>query len=70
MPARVWARCAVNMDFGNMSAVLIDVTLTTGLTTMAADAAEAEGAGYAGIWTFEGAHDPFLPLLLAGSRNH
>ncbi|WP_078327841.1 TIGR03617 family F420-dependent LLM class oxidoreductase [Mycobacteroides salmoniphilum] len=56
------------MDFGNMSAVLIDVTLTTGLTAMAADAAEAEGAGYSGIWTFEGAHDPFLPLLLAAEH--
>ncbi|MBA0045889.1 TIGR03617 family F420-dependent LLM class oxidoreductase [Mycobacteroides sp. LB1] len=56
------------MDFGNMGAVLIDVTLTTGLTAMAAEAAEAEGAGYAGIWTFEGAHDPFLPLLLAAEH--
>lgn len=48
--------------------VLIDVTLTTGLNTMAAEAAEAEESGYAGIWTFEGAHDPFLPLLLAAEH--
>ncbi|OHU21989.1 LLM class F420-dependent oxidoreductase [Mycobacteroides franklinii] len=56
------------MHFGNMSEVLIDVTLTTGLNTMATDAAEAEESGYAGIWTFEGAHDPFLPILLAAGH--
>lgn len=37
------------MHFGNMRGVLIDVTLTTGLNTMAADAADAEESGYAGI---------------------
>lgn len=44
------------------------MTLTTGLNTMAAEAAGAEESGYAGIWTFEGAHDPFLPLLLAAEH--
>ncbi|WP_063055575.1 TIGR03617 family F420-dependent LLM class oxidoreductase [Nocardia salmonicida] len=46
----------------------IDTTLTGGLATMGKDAAAAEAAGYAGIWTFEGAHDPFLPLLLAAEH--
>lgn len=46
----------------------IDITLTSGLDSIARDAAAAEQAGYGGIWTFEGAHDPFLPLLLAAEH--
>lgn len=46
----------------------VDITLTTGLTGIAAAARDAESAGYRGIWTFEGAHDPFLPLLLAAEH--
>ena len=46
----------------------IDTTLTSGLGRMAEDARAAEEAGYSGIWTFEGAHDPFLPLLLAAEH--
>ncbi|WP_338079704.1 TIGR03617 family F420-dependent LLM class oxidoreductase [Antrihabitans stalactiti] len=46
----------------------IDTTITTGLGRMAEDARAAEEAGYSGIWTFEGAHDPFLPLLLAAEH--
>jgi probable F420-dependent oxidoreductase len=48
--------------------VKIDTTLTGGLSRMAEDARAAEQAGYSGIWTFEGAHDPFLPLLLAAEH--
>ncbi len=46
----------------------VDTTLTSGLATIGKDAAAAEAAGYAAIWTFEGAHDPFLPLLLAAEH--
>ncbi|WP_312870570.1 TIGR03617 family F420-dependent LLM class oxidoreductase [Gordonia asplenii] len=46
----------------------VDVTLTCDLRDMAAAATDAEAAGYQGIWTFEGAHDPFLPLLLAAEH--
>ncbi|WP_082399931.1 TIGR03617 family F420-dependent LLM class oxidoreductase [Gordonia phthalatica] len=35
---------------------------------MGAAAAAAEAVGYDGVWTFEGAHDPFLPLLLAAEH--
>jgi probable F420-dependent oxidoreductase len=48
--------------------VKIDTTSTGGLHTIAQDAIAAEQAGYAGLWTFEGAHDPFLPLLLAAEH--
>jgi probable F420-dependent oxidoreductase len=33
-----------------------------------AAAAEAEDAGYSGIWTAETSHDPFFPLLLAAEH--
>lgn len=46
----------------------VDVTLTCDLREMAAASAAAESAGYQGIWTFEGSHDPFLPLLLAAEH--
>lgn len=46
----------------------IDITLTTGLPDIAAAARQAESDGYAGVWTFEGPHDPFLPLLLAAEH--
>ncbi len=36
-----------------------------GLGDMEAHAARLEGAGFDGVWTFEAAHDPFLPLLSA-----
>lgn len=48
--------------------VQVDITLTTPLPGVAAAARDAEAAGYRGIWTFEGAHDPFLPLLLAAEH--
>ncbi|MFW0788811.1 TIGR03617 family F420-dependent LLM class oxidoreductase [Gordonia sp. CPCC 205333] len=46
----------------------VDVTLTCDLRDMAAASSKAESAGYQGIWTFEGSHDPFLPLLLAAEH--
>lgn len=38
------------------------------LDTVGDEAAAAEFAGYAGVWSIEAAHDPFLPLLLAAER--
>jgi probable F420-dependent oxidoreductase len=35
----------------------------TGLAELAAEARERETAGYDGLWSFEGQHDPFLPLV-------
>lgn len=48
--------------------MLVDITLTGPLSGTADAARAAEAAGYSGIWTFEGAHDPFLPLLLAAEH--
>jgi probable F420-dependent oxidoreductase len=36
---------------------------STGLKDLAAEAREREAAGYDGLWSFEAAHDPFLPLM-------
>jgi probable F420-dependent oxidoreductase len=36
---------------------------STGLAGLAAEARTRETAGYDGLWSFEAAHDPFLPLL-------
>lgn len=46
----------------------VDTTIVCRLEQMGAASAAAESAGYDGVWTFEGAHDPFLPLLLAAER--
>ena len=48
----------------------IDAPLGTGyaLDTVRDTATAAEAAGYAGLWTIEAAHDPFLPLLLAAEH--
>lgn len=35
----------------------------TALGELGEEAAEREKAGYDGLWTFEAAHDPFLPLM-------
>ena len=44
----------------------IDAPLvTTGLDAVAGVAAALEDAGYDGVYTFEGPHDPFFPLVLA-----
>jgi probable F420-dependent oxidoreductase len=37
------------------------------IATSAAQAAEAESAGYDGVFTAEGQHDPFYPLVLAST---
>src|SRR5688500_12720711 len=39
--------------------------VTTGLPEVPAAARRLEGSGYDGAFTFEGPHDPFLPLVLA-----
>jgi probable F420-dependent oxidoreductase len=47
----------------------IDAALTTtDLTAVPTAAKEIEAAGYDGIFTFEGRHDPFFPLLLAAEH--
>ena len=46
----------------------VDGGLGSDLRHAATNAREAERAGYAGVWTAETAHDPFLPLLLAAEH--
>jgi probable F420-dependent oxidoreductase len=47
----------------------IDAALTTtDLGAVPAAAAAIEAAGYDGVFTFEGQHDPFFPLLLAAEH--
>jgi probable F420-dependent oxidoreductase len=49
--------------------MLVDAALTTtSLREVPAAAAALEAAGYDGILSFEGAHDGFLPLLLAAEH--
>ncbi len=49
--------------------MLIDAALTmTDLGTVPAAARAIEAAGYDGIFSFEGQHDPFFPLLLAAEH--
>lgn len=48
--------------------MLIDGGLGTDLRRAGEAAAEAEAAGYSGVWTAETAHDPFFPLLLAAEH--
>ena len=43
--------------------------LTHDLTQMAALARFADATGFDGIWTFETAHEPFLPLVLAAEHS-
>jgi probable F420-dependent oxidoreductase len=45
--------------------VLIDGTMGGGFDDVKAAAAASEAAGYAGLWTGETQHDPFLQVLLA-----
>ena len=40
------------------------------LEQMSALAKFADAAGFDGIWTFETAHEPFLPLVLAAEHSH
>jgi probable F420-dependent oxidoreductase len=49
--------------------MLIDAPLlTTDLTAVAAEARALEALGYDGTFTFEGPHDPFLPLAFAAEH--
>jgi probable F420-dependent oxidoreductase len=48
--------------------VKVDGGIGFDLTKAAAEAAEAEAAGYDGVWSAETGHDPFFPLLLAADR--
>ena len=45
--------------------MLIDTTVRGGFGKVGASAAASEAAGYAGVWTGETQHDPFLQLLQA-----
>lgn len=42
--------------------------MVTGLEGVAQAARDAEEFGFAGLWTAEAAHDPFLPLVLAAEH--
>ena len=42
--------------------------LATDLGAVGAEARELERMGYNGAFTFEGPHDPFLPLVLAAEH--
>ncbi|MEL6890072.1 MAG: LLM class F420-dependent oxidoreductase [Actinomycetota bacterium] len=46
----------------------IDGNIGLDLNNVAEKAKEVEAQGYAGAWTAETAHDPFLPLLLAAEH--
>ena len=47
----------------------VDAALTiTNLDAVATAAPEIEASGYDGIFSFEGQHDPFLPLMLAAEH--
>jgi probable F420-dependent oxidoreductase len=47
----------------------IDAALTTtDLRAVGQHARDLEAVGYDGVYTFEGPHDPFFPLLLAGEH--
>jgi probable F420-dependent oxidoreductase len=42
----------------------VDATMqSTGMAELVAEATQREAAGYAGLWTVEAGHDPFLPLM-------
>ena len=46
----------------------VDGGIGTDLNKVAAQANDAEAAGYTGAWTAETSHDPFFPLLLAAEH--
>ena len=46
----------------------VDGSLTDNLSEIANRARQVESAGYDGAYTFEGPHDPFLPVLLAAEH--
>src|SRR6187549_3374801 len=46
----------------------VDGNLGNDLAKAGANAREAEAAGYAGVWTAETSHDPFLPLALGAEH--
>jgi probable F420-dependent oxidoreductase len=43
--------------------------MATDLASVAAEAHDAETLGYDGVFTFEGPHDPFFPLVLAAEHS-
>ena len=43
----------------------IDGSIGSDLHNVPANAREAQAAGYAGVWTAETSHDPFLPPAVA-----
>src|SRR5216684_1128641 len=51
-----------------IQSVKVDGSLTDNLGEIPARARELEDAGYDGAYTFEGPHDPFLPVLLAAEH--
>jgi probable F420-dependent oxidoreductase len=52
---------------GQHPGVLLDAALlTTGVDDVPGTARDLEARGYAGLWSSEADHDPFLPLMAAG----
>ena len=45
-----------------------DAPLSAALEDVGGEAKEMESLGYSGVFSFEGAHDPFMPRLLPPSR--
>src|SRR3954454_19465173 len=50
---------------GSRTVLLDAALLSTGIDDVPATARELEDRGYAGVWSSEADHDPFLPLLSA-----
>jgi probable F420-dependent oxidoreductase len=48
--------------------VQVDAALLGDPLEAAEQAAQREAEGYAAVWSFEGPHDPFFPLVLASQR--
>jgi probable F420-dependent oxidoreductase len=46
----------------------VDASIGIEMATAGRNAAEAEAAGYSGVWGSETSHDPFLPLVLAAEH--
>ena len=53
---------------GTVGGVKVDADIGTDLASVARIAKTVEDAGYAGAWTTETSHDPFMPLLLAAEH--
>src|SRR5690606_18306181 len=51
-----------------LAVMKVDGGINGSLRNAGAQAKELEKVGYSGAWSFETAHDPFFPLLLAAEH--